>query len=100
LNFTYLQAKTRTFLEVLLTTIILRSQKRSPDDFNEKSLLGVFGKVAEAPQMARGLQYFVKKVVSRAEITINKSERETVQFGCRVLDDFLAGMEISLSNEA
>lgn len=30
--------------------------------------------------MARGLQYFIKKVVSKADITGGKSERDTVRW--------------------
>lgn len=79
LNFAYLQPKTKTFVEILVVTIILQSQKSSGNR-DEKSLLNIFRAVEEAPQMIRGLQYFVKKVVSKADIAGDKSERETVRW--------------------
>jgi len=80
LNFAYLQPKTKTFVEILLITVILQSQKRSSGSRDEKSLLNIFRMVEEAPQMARGLQYFIKKVVSKADIAGGKSERDTVRW--------------------
>lgn len=67
-------------MEILLITVILQSQKRSSGSRDEKSLLNIFRIVGEAPQMARGLQYFIKKVVSKADITGGKSERDTVRW--------------------
>jgi nucleolar MIF4G domain-containing protein 1 len=49
----------------------------------------VFSIVKEAPQMARGLQYFLKKAVSRGEIAGNKSERETVRWACKLVSEML-----------
>lgn len=80
LNFAYLQPKTKTFVEILLITVILQSQKRSSGSRDEKSLLNIFRIVGEAPQMARGLQYFIKKVVRKADIAGSKSERDTIRW--------------------
>jgi nucleolar MIF4G domain-containing protein 1 len=93
LNFGYLQPKTTTFLEVLLTSTILQTQKKSGEAHDEGSLLQVFSKVADAPQMARGLQYFLKKVVSKADIAGSKSEKRIVRWGCGVLDGLLSSIE-------
>ncbi|KAF2495733.1 hypothetical protein BU16DRAFT_562000 [Lophium mytilinum] len=92
LNFTYLQPKTKTFVEVLLNTIILQSQKHAGDQRDAKGLLDLFSKVGEAPQMARGLQYFLKRVVSKGEIAGNKSERETVRWACRLVVEALTDL--------
>lgn len=39
--------------------------------------------------MARGLQYFLTKTVSKADIAASKSERETVRWGCKTAVDAL-----------
>lgn len=89
LNFAYLQPKTKTFAEVLLTTVILQSQKRSSGERDTKALLDVFEKVTDAPQMARGLQYFLETVVKKGDVAGSKSERETVRWGCSQAVDAL-----------
>ncbi|KAJ9649012.1 suppressor of glycerol defect [Coniosporium tulheliwenetii] len=89
LNFVYLQPKTKTFAEVLLTTVILQSQKRSSREKDTKALLDVFEKVNDVPQMARGLQYFLEKVVKKGDVAGSKSERETVRWGCSQAVDAL-----------
>ncbi|OJD32656.1 nuclear protein [Diplodia corticola] len=89
LNFGFLQPKTEAFVEVLLSTAILRSQKKTADQRNEEALLDVVMLAKDAPQMARGLQYFFKKVVRRAEAAGSKSERETVRWGASVAADGL-----------
>ncbi len=34
--------------------------------------------------LARGIQYFLKKVVSKTDVAGGKSERDTVRWGCKV----------------
>ncbi|KAL2358413.1 hypothetical protein BJ546DRAFT_1023096 [Cryomyces antarcticus] len=87
LNFAYLQPKTKTFMEVLFVTVILQTQKQSTGGRSERALLDVVMNVKDAPAMARGLQYFLKKVVSKADVAGSKAERETVRWGCRVATD-------------
>lgn len=94
LGFTYLQQKTGIFLEVLLTSIILQTQRKSPGGGDEKSLMKVFSHIAEAPQMVIGLQYFLKKVVSKADIASNKAERDAVRWACATLDKAMTEMEL------
>ncbi|KAL1639009.1 suppressor of glycerol defect [Diplodia intermedia] len=89
LNFGYLQPKTEAFVEVLLSTVILRSQKKTADQRNEEALLDVVMLAKDAPQIARGLQYFFKKVVRKAEAAASKAERETVRWGAGVAADGL-----------
>ena len=71
-------------------TVFLQAQKQSGKERNEKPLLDIFVKAKDAPQMVAGLQYFVKKVVSKADIGSTKAEREIVRWSCRTADDALA----------
>jgi nucleolar MIF4G domain-containing protein 1 len=88
LNFPYLQPKTKTFVEVLLVTTILESQKGSKDKRNNKALLEVFVEVDQAPEMIAGLQYFMKKVVAKSEI-VDEREKDTLSWGCKAVMDML-----------
>jgi nucleolar MIF4G domain-containing protein 1 len=88
LNFPYLQPKTKTFVEILLVTTILESQKGSKDKRNNKALLEVFVEVDQAPEMIAGLQYFMKKAVAKTEI-VDEGEKETLLWGCKAVMDML-----------
>jgi len=87
LNFPYLQPKTRTFIEILLVTSMLETQKGSKDR-NTKALLEVFVEVDQAPEMIAGLQYILKKVVVKTTI-VEKREKETVKWACTSITDML-----------
>ncbi|KZM28309.1 uncharacterized protein EKO05_0000213 [Ascochyta rabiei] len=93
LNFPYLQAKTRTFVEIMLVTAILETQKGAKGERQETALLQTFVEADQAPEMVAGLQFFLKTVVSKTDI-VDKSEKETVKWGCkaviRVLNRVLA----------
>lgn len=97
LNFPYLQPKTKTFVEIMLVTAILETQKGTKDDKKETALLQTFVEVDQAPEMVAGLQFFLKKVVSKTDI-VEKSEKETVKWGCKaaisVLNRILATMTL------
>ena len=89
LNFPYLQPKTRTFIEVLLVTTILDTQRGSKNQQNDnKALLEVFIEVDQAPEMIAGLQYFMKKTVAKTDI-VEKREKEIVKWGCQAVMDML-----------
>ena len=90
LNFPYLKTKTKTFIEIMLVTILLESQKGAKEGKGEKRLLNVFINADAALEMVPGLQYFFKKVISRTNITANKVEKETVWWACTVVGDMLA----------
>ncbi|TGO29585.1 hypothetical protein BPAE_0013g00370 [Botrytis paeoniae] len=81
LNLSYLQAKTKTFCEVLFITIILQSQKASKESRDTKAIANLFSRVKETPQMITGLQYFLKKVVGKTDIAGGKAEKEIVKWG-------------------
>ncbi|KAF3010829.1 suppressor of glycerol defect [Curvularia kusanoi] len=84
LNFPYLQPKTKTFVEIMLVTAILETQKGAKGDKKETALLQTFVEVDQAPEMVAGLQFFLKKVVSKTDI-VDKSEKETVKWGCKAV---------------
>lgn len=84
LNFPYLQPKTKTFVEIMLVTAILETQKGAKEEKKETSLLQTFVEVDQAPEMVPGLQFFLKKVVSKTDI-VEKSEKETVKWGCKAV---------------
>lgn len=85
LNFPYLKPKTKTLIEVLLVTAILESQKGHKDKRNERAVLNVFVSTDSAPEMIGGLQYYLKKVVSRTEITANSKEKATVKWAVKLI---------------
>ncbi|KAF2631646.1 dihydrolipoyl dehydrogenase [Macroventuria anomochaeta] len=84
LNFPYLQPKTKTFVEIMLVTAILETQKGAKGERNETALLQTFVEVDQAPEMVAGLQFFLKKVVSKTDI-VEKSEKETVKWACKAV---------------
>ncbi|KAJ4383352.1 hypothetical protein N0V86_001399 [Didymella sp. IMI 355093] len=88
LNFPYLQPKTKTFVEIVLVTAILETQKGAKDEKKETSLLQTFVEVDQAPEMVAGLQFFLKKVVSKTDI-VEKSEKETIKWGCKAVINVL-----------
>lgn len=99
LNFAYLQPKTKTFVEVLIISIIQQSQKSKkkkkskssmPDEpeKNEGPLMQIFLRVKETPHIAKGLIYFVRKVVAKSDI-VSSEELKLVRWGCNVAADAL-----------
>ncbi|ORY13298.1 hypothetical protein BCR34DRAFT_623909 [Clohesyomyces aquaticus] len=89
LNFAYLQPKTRTLVEILLVTAILQSQKGAKEERNEKALLEIFIKTGAEPQMITGLQYFLKKVVSKSDLGTTRSEKEAIKWACKTANGLL-----------
>ncbi|KAI9822133.1 MAG: suppressor of glycerol defect [Thelocarpon impressellum] len=100
LNLAYLQPKTRTFTELLLINVILQSQSPTGagdgnNNRDEKAVRDVASSVKENAQLARGLQYFLKKVVSRTDVAGSEVERDTVRWGCKVAVDALRDITAS-----
>lgn len=54
--------------------------------------------VEEAPQVARGLQYFVRRNVARSDIAGSKAEKEALKWGASVVVDFLSVIASSSVN--
>lgn len=89
LNLPHLKPKTKTFIEIMLVTVILESQKGSKEGRAEKALLNIVINADAVNGMVPDLQYFFRKVISRTELTANKAEKETVKWACKVVDDML-----------
>lgn len=91
LNLSYLQPKTKTFLEVLFITLLLQSQRQSESKRDEQAVVNILGKAKDTPQLIRGLQYFLK-VVSKTDIAGGKEEKATVKWACKVAGDTLEAL--------
>ena len=89
LSFAFLRPQTKTFVEILLITTILHSQHGSENKRDEKALMKIFVKSKDTPNLARGLQYFLKEVVSRTDIAGTTRDYKTVRWGCKVACDAL-----------
>lgn len=73
----------------MLITVIVHSQRASETKRDEKALMDIFMKTKDTSQVARGLQYFLKKVVSNTDVAGGKAEKQTVRWGCKVAGDAL-----------
>ena len=82
-------------MEILLFTTILHSQQGSDKRRNEKVLLDIFLKPKEIAEMASGLRYFLKKVVSKSDISASKVDGAVVKWGCKVACDALSATRIT-----
>ncbi|RFU31974.1 hypothetical protein B7463_g4354, partial [Scytalidium lignicola] len=84
LNMTYLQSKTKIFVEVLLITVLLQTQRQAKEQRDEKAVENIFLKVKETPQLITELQYFLKMVVAKTDIAGGKQEKDTVKWACKI----------------
>lgn len=91
LNFTYMQPKTTTFCEVLITTIFLQAHKKATARNNDKAASKVafekivkdaFVQAGSRPEMVQSLRYFLESTIARAELANGKTERKAVKNGC------------------
>ncbi|OAX80712.1 hypothetical protein ACJ72_04951 [Emergomyces africanus] len=117
LDFAYLQPKTRTFVELLLVTVMLQTQqkrarllhkkeremsesKKGGDDveFDEQALADVFMRTRETPQIVPRLIYFIRKVVAKTDIVPSKREKKIVQWGSKVALDTLKVVSRAVDN--
>ena len=102
LNFAYLGSKTKTFVEVLIITLFQQSQKRSRkemrkwknkaeefDGLDKKPLADIFLRTSEAPQVVKGLIFFIRKRVSGTDIIVSDKDLKLVRWGCKVAVDAL-----------
>ncbi|KAL4951433.1 hypothetical protein BDW69DRAFT_170033 [Aspergillus filifer] len=107
LNFAYLQPKTKTFVELLMISIIQQSQKqkkkskkskksRSDEEepaLNETPLVDIFMRTRDTPQIVKGCIYFLRKVVAKTDIVSSEKETVMVKWGVRVAIDALKVVE-------
>jgi nucleolar MIF4G domain-containing protein 1 len=89
LNLSYLQPKTKIFMEVVFITIFLESQRESKSKRDEQSVVKILESVKETPQLITGLMYFLKKVVRKTDIAGGKKENATVHWACKIARDTL-----------
>ncbi|KAA6411236.1 MAG: glycerol defect 1 suppressor [Lasallia pustulata] len=95
LNLAYLQSKIRTFVELMLITVIVHSQQGLENRRNEKPLMNIFLKLEQTPQLVRGLQYFLKKVVGKTDVASSRKDKETVKWGCKIAGTALTAIASS-----
>jgi nucleolar MIF4G domain-containing protein 1 len=89
LNLSYLQPRTKEFIEVFMITVFLQSQRSAIDARDEKAVARLIVKAKELPQLTVGLQHFLRKVVSKTDLAGGKLEKATVKWACRVAGDVL-----------
>ena len=99
LNFAFLPDKLQQLAELLLITVILRSQESAQDSRNEKSLMEIFLKAKDAADMVHGLRFFLKKVVSKTDFAGTPEKQATVRWGCKVARDALNAIPLSIVAE-
>ncbi|EFE37996.1 hypothetical protein TRV_07329 [Trichophyton verrucosum HKI 0517] len=100
LDFPYLQPKTKTFVEILLITVMTQSQQKShkkhknkdnaDDGYDEKALVTIFMKTSETPQVVAGLRYFIRKVVTKSDVVTSKRDKKLVKWACKTALDTLS----------
>jgi nucleolar MIF4G domain-containing protein 1 len=105
LNFAYLQPKTKTFVELLMISIIQNSQKQSKKSSKKKKakddgaslveepLIEIFLRTRDTPQIVKGCIYFLRKVVAKTDIVSSEREMVMVKWGVRVAVDALKVVE-------
>jgi nucleolar MIF4G domain-containing protein 1 len=83
LNLLYLQKKTRDFVEVMLVNLLLECQG---SERPEEAVTKVFAGVDAAPDLARGLQYFLKKVIRKSDLAGGKTSTKMLKEGCKMAE--------------
>jgi nucleolar MIF4G domain-containing protein 1 len=102
LNFAYLQPKTKTFLEILLTTAFKQLAKHrkdaSPDIAGfESAITSMLVRAKDTPQVITGLQFFLCKQVNPEELALSGSERKTLRKALKTAKLVLTQLLTSLS---
>lgn len=96
LNLTYLQPRTKNFLEVFFITIFLRTQAGyEANQRHEKAIVDTFLKVNNHSTLTHGILYFLKKHVKNTDIAGGVAETETVRWGARVAVDALRAATVA-----
>ncbi|KAJ9134816.1 Suppressor of glycerol defect protein 1 [Pleurostoma richardsiae] len=86
LNLVYLRSKAKVLVEVMLITALLEAQQREKHAEGHRGALveRMFRAVADVPELCRGLQYFLKKVVRKSDLVGSSSNGKRVSQACRV----------------
>ncbi|KLJ07216.1 hypothetical protein EMPG_17298 [Blastomyces silverae] len=116
LDFAYLQPKTKTFVELLLVTVMIQTQQKrlkkprkneqapsgskeaDREEFDEKALADVFMRTRETPQIVPRLIYFIRKVIAKTDIVASKKEKRVVKWASKVALDTLKVVSRAIDN--
>lgn len=98
LNLPYLQTKTKAFVEVLLITVLQEccQGKSTESGEGDATILNVFGAAEDAPELATGLLWFLKKVVRKTDLVGGKKATQAVKEACKVAEKALQGLNQGL----
>ncbi|KAK5653545.1 hypothetical protein OQA88_8804 [Cercophora sp. LCS_1] len=84
LNMPYLQKKTKSFAEVMLITVLQECQAK--EGGGEAAISTVFKAVEGIPELARGLQWFLKKVLRKTDLAGGKAETKRLKEACKTAE--------------
>ena len=87
-----MQPKAKTFVELLLITVIVQSQHKEKGGRSEQALVDIFQSLRDTPEMTRGIQLFMKRVVARTDVAGSQQNTGTIKWGCKVADDVLTAI--------
>lgn len=84
LDFAYLQSKTKSFLEILLSTAFRELSKRSRNEGADQStfdsaIASMLNRAKDVPQVITGLHYFLSKEANMSDIASSSSERKVLK---------------------
>lgn len=86
INLSYLQPKTKMFVEVLFITIFLQLARKSEDGKDERAIINIVSQIKDTPCLVRDLQCFLKTVVAKTDIAGGKTDTAKVKWSCRVAE--------------
>ena len=89
-----MQPKAKTFVELLLITVIVQSQQRQNGGRSEQALADTFHKLKDTPEVIRGVRMFMKRVVARTDVAGSQQHTAMVKWGCKVADDVLSTISL------
>lgn len=89
LNLSYLQPRTKTFVEVMLITVLLQSQG-SVESRDEQAVRHIILKAKMIPQLSLGLQYFLRKTISKTDLAGGKIGKATIKWACKIAANVLS----------
>jgi len=97
LNLPYLQAKARAFVEVLLITALLECFKTGDKAGQEEDAETAIGKMLaglrDAPELSRGLRWFIRKVVRKSDLAGGKGDAKRLKSACTIADTALKALQ-------
>ncbi|KAK0713823.1 hypothetical protein B0T26DRAFT_678107 [Lasiosphaeria miniovina] len=96
LNLPYLQSNTRAFVEIMLIATLLECQtSETPRD----AIAAAFKTAETAPPLARGLQWFMKKVIRKSDLAGSKENAEHVKEACKIAESVLEAVLSSTQDQ-